>query len=79
MVVSDAELRQFEQSARGRGLTVSEWVRQALRHAERETALGRVEHKIAAVRAGAGHSFPAPDIDDMNAEIESGYALVDRA
>lgn len=79
VVVSEADLRHFEESARGRGLTVSEWVRQALRNAERETALGPVEHKLAAVRAAVSHVFPAPDIDDMNAEIENGYALVDQA
>lgn len=75
MVVSDAELRQFGECARGRGLTVSEWVRQALRATERETSLGSGEHKLAAVRSGLSHSFPAPSIDTMNAEIERGYAL----
>lgn len=73
VVVTDAELRRFDDSAREHGLSLSEWVRQALRSAERETALGSADAKLASVRAAARHAFPAPDIDEMNAEIEHGY------
>lgn len=52
---------------------MSEWVRQALRQARRMTALGDPARKLDVIRAGAGHGFPTADIDEMLAEIESGY------
>jgi hypothetical protein len=33
---------------------------------------GRQE-KLKAIREAIGHSFPAPDIEEMLAEIEQGY------
>jgi hypothetical protein len=77
VVVSDEELRRFEASARDEGVTVSEWVRQVLRAAERDRAIGPAEKKLTAIRSALRHSFPAPDTDQMNAEIERGYAVVD--
>ena len=73
VVVEDAELRRFESVARERGLTVSEWVRQVLRTAERESSLGSSAEKLAALRMALRHSFPAPDMAQMNEEIERGY------
>ena len=52
---------------------MSEWVRQALRHARRVAAAGDPARKLEVIRAGAGHDFPTADIDEMLAEIESGY------
>lgn len=77
VVISDKELERFEATARDEGLTVSEWVRQVLRAAERDRAIAPAERKLKAIRAAVQHSFPAPDIDQMNAEIERGYALAD--
>lgn len=74
--MDEAELRRFEQEAAARGLTLSEWVRQALRTAERSAARGSVDAKLSAVRAAAKHRYPAPDIDEMLAEIELGYGDV---
>jgi len=73
VVVDDAELRRYEESAEALGLSLSAWVRSALRAAEREVARGDVDHKLAAIRDAFGKSFPAPDIDTMLAEIEQGY------
>jgi hypothetical protein len=74
VVVDDAELRRFQKAAKSAGVTLAEWVRQALRSAEREKATGDIERKIAAVRQGLSYSFPAPDIDDMLNELEQGYS-----
>lgn len=55
-----------------RRMTVAEWVRTAMREAraqEPEAPAGR----RAAIRAGAKHTFPTADIDQMLAEIEGGY------
>ena len=73
VVIDDAELRRYEESAEALGLSLSAWVRLALRAAEREVAGGDVDQKLAAIREAFGKSFPAPDIDTMLAELERGY------
>ncbi len=74
VVLEDAELRSFRRAARRAGVTLSEWVRQTLRRAERETGTGSVDAKLDAIARAGEHAFPAPDIEQMNAEIERGYA-----
>jgi len=46
----------------------------ALRDASRKRSAGDPDERIDAIRRAALHSFPAPDIDQMLSEIESGYA-----
>ena len=41
--------------------------------ARRTVPRGDASRKLATIRAAANHSFPAPDIDQMLAEIERGY------
>lgn len=55
------------------GVTVSEWVRQALRSMRRDRSLLESGGKIEAVRAAAKHEFPVGDIDTMLDGIETGY------
>jgi hypothetical protein len=74
VVLDDAELHRYERSAQALGLSLSAWVRVALRTAEREVATGDVDAKLAAIRTAFDRSYPAPDIDAMLAEIEQGYA-----
>ncbi len=72
VVVGEADLERYERTARASGLTVSEWVRQALRVAQRETSDGDVDAKLAAIRKAAGYNLgPAVDIETMLAEIET--------
>lgn len=54
-------------------MTISEWVRQALRDVRRREPLGDADRKLQVVREAARHAFPAPDIDTMLGEIERGY------
>jgi hypothetical protein len=72
--MDDAELARLEETARGLGLTLSEWVRQVLRAAASTVSRSDVDAKRAAVARATRHAFPAPDIDQMLAEIERGYA-----
>jgi DNA-binding transcriptional LysR family regulator len=65
--------RRFQRAARRSGMTLAEWVRQALRSAERAAAAGDSESKLGAFRSAVSHDFPAPDIDQMLAEVEKGY------
>lgn len=73
VVFDERELEEIRAAAAREGLTVSEWVRQSLRRARRASGAGDPARKLAVIRAGAGHAFPTADIDQMLAEIESGY------
>jgi hypothetical protein len=48
-------------------------VRRAIRQARRKTSSEDVDRKLSTIRAAACHAFPAPDIHQMNEEIEQGY------
>jgi hypothetical protein len=73
VVMSESELKGYERIARAKGMALSAWVRQTLR-AERQNEPGTSpERKLVAIRAAAQHRFPAPDVDQMLAEIARGY------
>jgi transposase-like protein len=73
ILLSDEELSEIRAVATEHGMTVSEWVRRALRTARRSEAGGDVPRKLATVRAAARHGFPTADIHQMLDEIEAGY------
>ena len=73
VLVDDEELAEIQETARHRGMTTAEWVRQALRKAKRAEPRGDARAKLETIREAARHSYPAPDIDQMLAEIEQGY------
>jgi hypothetical protein len=75
VVLEDKELRDLRRIAKQQGMTVSEWVRQALREARRRGPVEDQARKLAAVRSATQHEFPAPDIDAMLAEIDQGYRV----
>jgi hypothetical protein len=67
------EYRRFRVAARGRGVTLSQWAREALRSYVRSQPEGDAGRKLMAVRAAARHEFPTADVEQMLAEIERGY------
>jgi len=72
VVIEDTDLERYRRTARAAGVNLSEWVRQALRVAERERSSGDVEAKLAAIRKAASYNFPVePDIDTLLAEMEA--------
>ena len=71
--MDESEVREYRRLAKREGMTLAEWVRQKLRRARREEPSGAAERKLGAVRAAVGHEFPTADIDQMLAEIETGY------
>lgn len=73
VVLSDDEYRAMERVARARQMTVSSWVREALRSAQRLVPGARPDHKIAAVREAARFNYPTADPAQMLTEIERGY------
>jgi hypothetical protein len=77
-VVGEADLKRYARTAEAAGLSMSEWARQALRAAERESTSGDTDTKLAVIRKAVGHQAGGRevDIDTMLAETEAGY-LVD--
>jgi hypothetical protein len=73
VILRDSDYREVQRAARLRGMSIAEWVRQALEAARRREPASSVAKKLAAVRAAVRHEFPTADIDVMLAEIESGY------
>lgn len=73
VVLDNAEWREIAKHAKAQRLTVSAWVRQTLRAARDQAPPPRKAEKLAAIRTAAAHQFPAPNIDQMLKEIESGY------
>jgi hypothetical protein len=63
----------MQRLAKSRQMTVSTFVRDAIRAAQRLVPGSRPEHKIAAVREAARQSYPTADPEQMLAEIERGY------
>jgi hypothetical protein len=73
VLLQEDELREIQRAARRERLTVAEWVRQTLREARRRRPEPSIERKLAAIRKAASYAAPTADIDQMLAEIESGY------
>ncbi len=74
ILLDETEFREIHRTARRHRTTVAEWVRQALRTARQRESAGDARRKLEAVKAGARHSFPSSDIQEMLVEIERGYA-----
>ena len=73
VLLDDTELRTIQRLARREKLTTAEWVRRRLREGA-ASARGDTASKLAAIHAAYRHTAaPAPDIDQMLAEIEQGY------
>lgn len=75
VVVDEAELERFRAASDRAGTTLSEWARQALRQAEHGAATGDAGTKLDAIYAASAYDFPAPDVDDMIAEIHRGASM----
>jgi transposase-like protein len=73
VLLSEGDWKRYRAVARGHGMTLAEWVRQSLRKASLGVSTADAELKLKVVRQAARHRFPAPDIDQMLAEIEAGY------
>jgi hypothetical protein len=72
VVVRDEDLKSFQEVAGIQGLTLSEWVRQTLRKAERDVSCDDVQRKLAAIDRAMSYRDgpPMPDIDQLLAEME---------
>ena len=68
VLLDKEEYLETQAVARRQGMTVSEWVHQALRRAKDEQP-GTVEAKLPAIADASRHEFPTADIDVMLGEI----------
>ena len=73
VLLDEPEWREVQRAARAQRVTMAEWVRQALRLARRGSSSKDVDRKLGAINRAARHTFPTADVEQMNAEIESGY------
>jgi hypothetical protein len=73
VLLDEAEYRELQRAARLQRVTVSEWVRQALRTLLRNTPSRAPDRKLRVVREALEHCYPAPPLDQMLREIEAGY------
>jgi len=73
VLMDEDELRTIQGLARKERVTTAEWVRQRLREAREQRTRPDIERKLAVIRAATRHQAPAPDIEQMNAEIEQDY------
>ena len=73
VILKDPEYREIQRMAVARHMSIAEWVRQALASARRSEPLIESGKKLACIRASARHAYPTAEIDQMLAEVESGY------
>jgi hypothetical protein len=73
VILQDREYREIQRVARSRHMSLAEWVRQALEFARRLEPTGSSSEKLESVRLAVQHEYPSADIDQMLAEIETGY------
>ena len=73
VILSDEEAAELRKVAEAEGVTVSEWVRRSLRASRRQVSTTRREARLDAIGRASELDVPAPDIEQMLAEIETGY------
>ena len=76
VLLDEEELDRFRAIADAERTTLAEWVRRALRRQADDRSPVAPERKRAALQAATRHAFPAPDIDEMSAEIAAGYGTM---
>jgi hypothetical protein len=73
VLLEENEWDELRRAAQQHGVTVSEWVRAALRTAQHQRSTADPHRRLEVVRAATRHDFPTGDIDEILAQIEAGY------
>lgn len=73
VLLDPREYSLFQKKATEDGMTLGEWVRQALRKSFENISLKSASKKIQSVRNASKYSYPTADIEQMIAETERGY------
>jgi hypothetical protein len=74
VLLDEPEWNEIQRAARARHMTIAEWVRQSLRAARHQRSAKDSSVKLAAIHSAVRHAHPTADVEEMNAEIERGYA-----
>lgn len=74
VLFDDNEYAALQAAAVSRGMTMAEWVRQALLAARREASTADVDRKLAAIRAAVRHSAPSGTVERLIGDTERAYA-----
>ena len=72
VLLEPREYRGFQRIAREAGMSLGEWVRQALRRFSQEISGKTVREKLEAIQRASTFKAPTCDIDQMLDEIEKG-------
>lgn len=73
--MDEEEAERYRRCARAEGLTLSEWVRRALRRAGARRRGPSPERRLEALERALACGHPTGDIDDLLSDIERGRAL----
>jgi hypothetical protein len=75
VLMTDSEYDSIAQAAKRQNLAVGEYVRRELARSARLSDISPMEQKLDVISRALEYNFPAPDIEQMNAEIDRGYSL----
>jgi hypothetical protein len=73
ITLSDSEYQAVLNAARKKGMSVSQWIREALSASVGFEAKSEMARKLEALRVAATYEFPTGSIETMLADIEKGY------
>lgn len=73
ILMDEEELEDIRELSRVEGLTVSAWVRRAIRHERLDRPGKSVRNKQKILQQALEYSFPTADYEEMAAEIEEDY------
>lgn len=79
VLLKDPDYREIKRVARSRQMSVAEWVRQALESARRQEPVGSIGKKLDSIGIAVRHEYPSGEVEDMLAEIETGYGAAIRS
>lgn len=73
VLFEDGEYTALQAAAASRGMTMAEWVRQALLAARRDISTADLDRKLTAVRNAVRHAAPTGAVERLIGDTERGY------
>lgn len=73
VLFDDAEYAALQAAAAASGLSVADWVRQAVSAARRRESSTDIDRKLDVIRAAVRHTGPTGQIERLTAEVERAY------
>lgn len=73
VLLDEDEIARLRAAARRHRVTISEYVRRAIREVTAREPATDTAHKLLVVREAASHAYPTAELEQMEAEIARGY------